>query len=140
MKIFLALTLCILLQGCGTNLIMPFAKSGPEFIPHIEYFTTLTGRTTYVPINFGNVEPHAAVCHTIGIYKWIEVDKPYWSQATNVERRALVLHELGHCELGKPHVEAELEDTCQASIMHPILLDEVCYNNHETFYLEEYLK
>lgn len=50
--------------------------------------------------------------------KIIRIDKTYWAKATDLEKEFVVFHELGHCYLGKRHIElASRTGTC-VSIMH----------------------
>jgi beta-lactamase regulating signal transducer with metallopeptidase domain len=50
--------------------------------------------------------------NVIGTCSWdqthkhsIVLDKDYWQRATDLQREFLVFHELGHCVLGKDHVD-----------------------------------
>lgn len=41
--------------------------------------------------------------------KEIVIDQPYWNQASDMEREYIVFHELGHCLLGREHLD--IKDT-----------------------------
>ncbi len=49
--------------------------------------------------------------------KQIVIDQPYWSRASDVEREYLVFHELGHCILGREHLDSKNASGICTSIM-----------------------
>jgi len=49
--------------------------------------------------------------------KEIVIDQPYWNQASDVEREYLVFHELGHCILGREHLDSKDAGGVCTSIM-----------------------
>lgn len=46
------------------------------------------------------------------------IDAAYWARANAVEREFVVFHELGHCALGRGHLNTQLPDGSCASMMH----------------------
>ena len=49
--------------------------------------------------------------------KEIVIDEPYWNRATDTEREYLVFHELGHCILGREHLDSKNSSGICTSIM-----------------------
>ena len=63
---------------------------------------------TGLSIQFGNLPPEAAgVCSELGGQMSgshnIEIRKEYWIILTDIQKERLIFHELGHCELNRPH-------------------------------------
>lgn len=48
----------------------------------------------------------------------ITLDKTYWSRTTPLLREFLVFHELGHCVLGREHLDTQHSNGVCTSIMH----------------------
>jgi hypothetical protein len=71
-------------------------------------------------------------------YKEIKVLKPYWEVIDEVERELLIFHELGHCVFFKEHnSEQSLIGGCPNSIMHPQLVNLLCYMFFHSYYIDE---
>lgn len=48
----------------------------------------------------------------------VRIDENYWNRSSNLSREFVIFHELGHCVLGRSHVDdADRNGTCQ-SIMN----------------------
>lgn len=47
----------------------------------------------------------------------IRINRPYWDNASELEREFLIFHELGHCYLKREHLETEFTDRICVSIM-----------------------
>lgn len=91
----------------------------------------------------------------------IEIDRGFWSYATDLEKEELMFHEFGHCYLFRPHTEVSpkkgfvgfmerllfklgildkkgyLKDGCPASYMHPYTLSDKCIKDHYEYYIDE---
>lgn len=99
-------------------------------------------------------------------FREIDLDKGYWARATWMSKVALVYHELTHCYCQRDHdfdegkmypdgslkfilqrfqnhlpstlkPEGFLDDGCPKSIMHPIILDNQCFEQHYDYYVTE---
>ena len=99
-------------------------------------------------------------------FREIDLDKTYWKNATWPSKVALVYHELTHCYCQRDHdfdngtmypdgslryilqrwqdrlpsplkPEGFLGDGCPKSIMHPIILDNECFEKHYDYYTTE---
>ena len=50
--------------------------------------------------------------------KTIRIDQTYWSTATAMEREFLIFHELGHCYLGRTHLDTSNSNGKCSSLMN----------------------
>ena len=64
----------------------------------------------------------------------IEILEPYFDRSLPITRRALILHELGHCSLGRIHRISYFPDHCPTSIMHPSIPSINCLVVHRDDY------
>lgn len=113
MKTWMVLS-TLFLVGCGQGFQSaddPRSIHGvdPAFYPQIQ--TYLDHKPTHqldydIPIQFGELEGN-----TVGLctrwtngYRQIIVDRYYWEhQSTEDQKRSLIAHELGHCDLNLDH-------------------------------------
>lgn len=107
------------------------------------------------------------VCHYGLGFREIDIDRKFWERAGELQREALVFHELTHCICsrhehdyadGKIYPEADLnkflvyatkmcvepgsqkgyyDDGCPLSLMHPTVLDSTCMSLHYPEYIKE---
>ena len=69
--------------------------------------------------------------------KEVKIDGYYWKQYRNMEKEFLIFHELGHCFLGRDHLDTADDLGNCISIMHSTNL--VCMNNYYSGTRDEYL-
>lgn len=93
--------------------------------------------------------------HVPGVFTEININIEYWFSPyiTNLDREALIFHELGHCALGRLHTRLPglfgdilakifsknkgfLADGCPISLMH-WSANSTCYALHRDYYVEE---
>jgi len=78
---------------------------------------------TGLSIQFGSALPEdaAGVCSELGTgtsgSHEIEILKSYWEQLTDIQKERLIFHELGHCELSRPHDNSVFSNGDWKSIM-----------------------
>lgn len=132
----------IALSACGRA---PVLEVG-EFAPYVERFeqTALElGSPVQVmdlQIRFGEVqkETENAVCEIrSGQTPVIIVNPLAWERLSEVDREALMFHEMGHCVLRRKHVQAETEEGVPVSLMNPYRIDTEVYVQNEQHYLQE---
>lgn len=70
----------------------------------------------------------------------IYINEPKWDRLSEVGKEQLVLHELGHCLLGREHVETIMPNGCPLSIMFPNHIADVCYVSYYKYYIKELIK
>lgn len=122
--------------------------------------TVVTGLETYtkyfedaaklynVKINMNNlvvgfvdsypIKGWVGLCETgKGVTKYVSFHKAYFDSRSPEVKYALVLHELGHCVLGKKHVDGYLKNNCPKSIMHPSDGLFGCFFKDQDYYFRE---
>ena len=60
----------------------------------------------------------------------IIIDENVWNSSSDTEKEFLIFHELGHCILGRVHLDSTHPDGRCISIMHSV--SGVCRNEYET--------
>lgn len=115
-----------------------FSYIDPEIAPYVdiyrEYKADRLGIHGIRKMNIFFAEqeyPRVGVC-----VKWsngdfdIQIDKRYWDYASDLDREVLILHELGHCDLG-------LEHSDPSSIMEPYHIGAENYLANQNYYINE---
>jgi hypothetical protein len=69
--------------------------------------------------------------------RFLSIHKAYFMHTTPEQQYTLVIHELGHCTLGRDHVEGYLPNGCPKSIMHPSDGLFGCFFKDQDYYLRE---
>jgi len=126
------------------------AKHNPVFDSYKKTFEDMWGQKVNVPISFGNLNKNdAGFCLTLTTRKVIVVDRKYWNHIDHYRREILILHELGHCVLGRGHYKENAivninGDICPKSIMVPSNFNSIevarCYVPYRRYYLKELMK
>ena len=119
----------------------------PDFLPYYDLFAKIrVSKRPSVPIRYGTLDGN-----TVGLCEWgsdwrrITVDKKFWSTASESNKQVLVLHELGHCALHRPH-DSEMKHTddfgdIPESIMYPSVIgDEQAFPTYKDYYFKELVK
>lgn len=113
-----------------------------------------------VTIGFSDIKRDGVVgiC-TYGFdFREIDLDRRYWKYQTWTSKLILTYHELDHCYCDRRHDygreknypdasffgiltrysgEGYMTDGCPLSLMHPIVMDDVCLNKHYSYYVKE---
>lgn len=106
----------MLTTSCSSEDEVPLYRVRPDFEPHVQKFieeAALRGMEidfsdTGLSIQFREARDTASsgVCF-IGQHR-IEIERGDWNQLSMNNKEGLIFHELGHCELGRPHINALL--------------------------------
>lgn len=137
MKFFLILFLMVL-SGCTDTICQEVPGIGP-------YLETLKG--------YGLDASHTQICSVVfdkrnsaGICNWktriVSINIEYWDQINDTKRELLLLHEFGHCVLGRKHRNYEFIEGTESypgSIMHHHILriPDWYYLENKDYYLDE---
>jgi hypothetical protein len=115
------------IASCGT--LDPREGNGidPEFASYVARFERYYGRPIGdIPIYFAKMESNksAGECWIwwggYRTYREIRIDRRWWNQMGDTfQREILIFHELGHCELNRPHTEEMRNMFAPMSIMYP---------------------
>ncbi len=133
------------------NAVRQFSTSNQAFASYVQDFE-LKGRIAMndgsfsvgdIPINFGDTENDSfqGVCfeYPDGT-KEIIVRKQWWDAVGEAYRESLLFHELGHCRLGRDHlddVRQSSNDTHKISMMNSIIITPQKYNSYKEEYQRE---
>lgn len=149
------LGIVFLLLGCG-RAATPEERA--EFSPYLQRFSTYSkkfGRSvktdTDVTVVFAELPSrHLGVCQE-GFWQTprVEINRASWERATASAREVLLFHELGHCLLGRGHLDRQIavesaergqRMVIPASVMASLALSSRWYDDFRDYYVEELFK
>lgn len=132
MRFFLLLMLigCAKYHGGGIidNEVLPYYSKYIEY--KILYRGTAKTKNVHIQIVDIDLPDAYATCTSSGEYRYISIDRAIWNKFTEISKEIIILHEMGHCDLDKPH-------TYGLSIMHPQLIFDNTYLNNKNYLLQE---
>jgi hypothetical protein len=139
------LLFALLVTCCSTRYI-PYPSTASELYTYAENFTRETGiKVPKIPLKFGKIEDPmtVGVCYKVNILQAsipyeIVIDERAWRWLSDLEREALMYHELLHCSADAEHNDERLEDGCPASIMASQLVSPQCYERYKQQYIQEF--
>lgn len=142
---FISPILFLLSFGCGPGFKTEFIFIDPAFEPYAQLFEELAGRPVNVSLVFkSNLgQNRVGLCwRTNGQGDRIEIDPDYWANISEPGREQLIMHELGHCELGLGHDDrlGQVGDwpNVPLSIMHSVHFgDYDFYLANRLYYLQQ---
>ncbi len=74
----------------------------------------------------------------------IVISEEYWGYLSDLQRKALMYHEWGHCTLMREHIEDMMINivllspkVCPVSLMYPSLLHDDCFVDDQKYYIRE---
>lgn len=117
------------------------------FSQQFNLFVNLYGKAVpNAAIGFNNLPyPKVGLCRVWSSGYWqIEIDPVYWQSASEESRKGLILHELGHCALGRDHSSqtfyysgAFIIGQVPKSLMYPVNFYNWQYTDLESYYFNE---
>lgn len=118
------LILLLLLTGCDERepiyKITPRSvKIDPAFQPYVDQYLRAKGAPLKYPeiqIRFANINDSAYAYCSYG-NRTILVNNYSWEGLSEINRLEVIVHELGHCDLDRPHDDDEDENGNPVSIM-----------------------
>ena len=124
-----------------------FAAIDAAFLGIVQKFEALWGRNVTSSISFGEgLPPNALASCTL----YTNGDGTHWGQITVarslyrpgiVQNEIMIFHELGHCELLRPHDtrmgQTQSGQIIPYSIMYPVILYEDIYTAYNYHYIKE---
>jgi len=115
-------------NSCGT----PVNKNVKD---KVKSFEELTGRKITSRIRFANLKGRTVGLCIYGL-NHVYLDKVYYDSASDIQRTALIYHELGHCECLSGHVDPKEFSFCPDSIMNATTTTDWCnrikWNQYKT--------
>ena len=112
----------------------------PDVAPYVADFEDIYGVVIWdIPITFDDLEGnYIGICRTWDNgYREIFLDKDNWENSYEIERYAVVFHELGHCQFGLKHNNSVMEDGCAYSLMNEYQPSLSCLQKHWDHYVKE---
>jgi hypothetical protein len=129
-KYFKNYILFILIVLCISN--TPYEK----YVTYFEYKSGITVSTKiYIVSKFSDstiINTAVGVCY-YSYPRKIELLASYWNSSSDLIRKSLILHELGHCEMNRGHFDA-MEQSWALSLMRWKLPSEFHYKRCEKEY------
>ena len=127
---FISLTLI----SCG-----PIVKVPDDFKPYYDRFRVGTTINPEIRIDFHPLpEGVIAQCYSSGFDRWIYVNPDWWIKLDDNGREEVIIHELGHCVLGRAHRDGTIKDgTRPISIMATYAFDAKIFNENKQAYYNE---
>lgn len=125
------------IMGCTSQITEQFVD--PELYPYAQNFLIEVEKTN---INLDNetIKFLSLSGGSIGacnyLFKEIYIDPKYWYNYSNIEKKALIYHEAGHCFCYESHDDSLYDDGCAKSLMHSTQTDKYCLDT----YWNEYMK
>lgn len=162
MKNVFIFILSLFLVGCGIDSPnrMSITPTNEELKPYLDDFIAMakineydTSRFNYIELGmtFGQLEGTTiGLCRTNYSQSQVTIDRDFWNNSFEVDKRALIFHELGHCLLFKGHEGEKISINLinpdgtpitqmrPSSIMNPILIS-LLYPNISIPYLSQVL-
>lgn len=143
---WLLISLCVLVSACAPALQnqsdpRTVQVTDPAFDEYIDLYISLKGSgfNYDIPIGFSKLDGNV-----IGLctrwsngYRQIQVDFNFWNDPATTfnQRKSLILHELGHCDLNRNHTQDKFPSGWPKSLMYPYNLGYL--DNMESYYFIE---
>lgn len=125
--------LILLLTACTTP-----PEVSTQVRPYVEFAKSLTGANYNQTFSMESLpDTSIGVCYPV--MNHIKLDKFYWGGMKAISKKALVLHELGHCAHLLDHDDTELLDGCPASLMNSSLPHFECLEKHWGHYERDFI-
>jgi hypothetical protein len=114
-----------------------------EFKPYQKEFIELTNYNesdfNFYSIKFFSLEkPTVGMCYNLT--RTIHIDSSSWYVISKKKKRALMLHEFGHCVCDLEHHNKLKSDGCPESLMHENLPQNYCLTMHWDEYIVDYME
>ena len=109
----------------------------PAFKAYASEFTLLTGKKLdNFSMGFANLPTKGpnqiiGMCWpTLFLRGEVDIDKGFWQYTNKLQRRSLILHELGHCVCLAAHDTSLYNNGCPKSHMFPTSVSTWCIKKH----------
>lgn len=134
MKLVLTL-LALSLVGCGTD---HQERLPPAYVAELNLYPEIAGEMI---IGYGETQQNASgECIKTSTQNFIVINESAWKVLNNSRRKALILHELGHCVYNREH-DTRLDNNGNLeTVMFPNSLtnqQSEYFMQHEQYYINE---
>lgn len=130
--LMLILAIILFLSSCAKPKIIV----DPQLAVYVQRFEQALGKKTRFSIQFGKLdEGLVGVCIDYGDNVEIKISDYHWPDLDEAHREEVMFHELGHCELGRGHVNG-IANGRPISVMYPMNFGDE-YAEHRDYYIKE---
>ena len=99
-KLMRILLLILLFLSCASNRL----RYHEAFAVYVAEFEIHLGKQVNIPINFVKLDKKYAGKCWFGLRgRYIEINQVNWNDHTDLQKKQLIFHELGHCVLNLSH-------------------------------------
>jgi hypothetical protein len=148
LKLLIDLVILLLVAySCGKrqDLKRQFTSIHEDLQPYVDFYENEKGSSLNQSIGMGfkslpylnkeKTRKYVGICYEFwNGEKEIHIDTEFWYNSTESQKRLLMLHELGHCDLDRDHEERLGVNGKPISIMFPSLFD---WGENEEGYIRE---
>ena len=147
-KILYIMVLINLLASCsapGIKFRPAHRGVDPELQALNDEFIDLSGRNgifydAKVTVGFVNsISKEKAIgqCTTMMWFREVDILKGYWERASDLSKKTLLFHELGHGYCGRQHNNKLRADGCPESLMNSVAVPDECVKVYYSEYIKE---
>lgn len=132
--------------ACGRAPVLQIDEPFKPYVQRFEQLSIERGNGVQIvdlKVSFGKMqsEYENGACEIIGDNTpTVYINEVTWNRLTDIDREALIFHELGHCVLRRGHIDEIEEDGSPKSLMHPYRIQTRIYEMHEQKYVVELFK
>lgn len=148
MKMLIIFFISLMTVGCMQEPKLIYSIDS-EFAPHLEVFKA-EAQQRGIPMNINNLvmrftkafdkSETLAQCQ-YGTTPTILVGLDFWNYSDPKTREQVIFHELGHCILGRGHLDDSVNlggyNIIPKSIMSTLLFSTTYYDHNRTYYIDE---
>jgi hypothetical protein len=136
----------LVLAGLATGCARQKTLDVGEFLPYVQKFETVAsqqGKTLKVDdliMHFGqtdSAQEQAFCVLSSDASPTVVINEDVWNDLDDVEKEALIFHELGHCVLFRRHNSEKTGAGEPVTIMNPYAIDSYLYRAKLSYYYRE---
>lgn len=140
---FLFLTGCSVFKS--TKKIVSIDNNLVEYVNDFVNESKLYGKPVVIDSLFVYFVPRlpgstVALCYMTGIMgdgiPTVQIDREFWTGASQTTKEVIIFHELGHCVLFREHLDTWNKGIA-TSIMYPYIESDYMYSNNWNYYMYE---
>jgi hypothetical protein len=134
------LFLLFFIISCAVKPTIGIEMDNKKTDPYIKNKLKEFNINTKTPIKFKEVEDkYVAICkkYKTESLNVIYINKKEWDKTSELQKKLVLIHEIGHCDKNLEHDNKLLKDGCPASIMYQSLFSSKCFKQYEKKYYNQ---
>ena len=135
------LSISVLLSGCGggggTKVVYVVGEPFQSYVDSFVEAAYASGRVLSggrLRIEFGDIDNPKSVGRCYYYESRVVMRRSFWESSSDVTKKILIFHELGHCLLFRKHDKTFLETGRPRSLMYPVVINSVTYMSFIEYY------